>query len=78
MRIIQLLAIAMLIWIVYRMWRISLHKKAMQRAGKNAPGDKVEHMVRCAKCGLHVPEHEALRVDDRFYCCAEHRDSDAA
>ena len=35
---------------------------------------KAEPMVDCARCGLHLPQSEALRDDAaRAYCCAEHR-----
>lgn len=33
-------------------------------------------MVRCARCGLHVPEHEALQAGGKHYCCSAHRDAD--
>ena len=32
-------------------------------------------MVRCASCGIFVPEHEALEKDGNFYCSREHRDT---
>jgi len=59
MRIIPLLALAILVW-------VSGQKTTQQ----------VERMVRCAKCGLHIPQHEALRAGKRFYCSPAHRDSD--
>ncbi len=34
-----------------------------------------ESMVRCAHCGLHLPEGEAMKaVDGHRYCTAAHRD----
>lgn len=32
-----------------------------------------EQMVNCARCGLYLPQGEAIRAGNRFYCCAEHR-----
>lgn len=29
-------------------------------------------MVRCRRCGLHVPEHEAVRQGEAYYCSREH------
>ena len=29
-------------------------------------------MLPCAQCGLHVLEHEGVRANGQFYCCAEH------
>jgi len=31
-----------------------------------------EPMVRCAACGLNVPQSEALGRDGRWYCSREH------
>jgi len=30
-------------------------------------------MVRCQRCGLHIPKQEALNVDNRYYCCEAHK-----
>jgi len=30
-------------------------------------------MVRCAQCQLHLPQDQALRAVDRWYCCDAHR-----
>lgn len=32
-------------------------------------------MLECAHCGLHIPEHEALKHANNVYCCAEHIDA---
>jgi uncharacterized protein len=34
-------------------------------------------MVRCAYCGLHVPQSESVVVDGRHYCGDEHRQLDS-
>lgn len=31
-----------------------------------------EDMVRCAVCGLNLPKSEALPLDGKWACCAEH------
>jgi len=40
-----------------------------QRAGSS---QSAEDMVRCAVCGLNLPKSEALPLDGRWACCAEH------
>jgi len=40
-----------------------------QRAGSSGAA---EDMVRCAVCGLNLPKSEALALDGRWACCAEH------
>jgi len=37
-----------------------------------------ELILACAVCGVHVPSSDALFARGRVYCCAEHRDADAA
>lgn len=32
-------------------------------------------MVQCARCGIFVPEDEALERDGHHYCSREHRDA---
>jgi len=32
----------------------------------------VEDMVRCERCGLHVPRSQAIADGDRLFCCREH------
>jgi uncharacterized protein len=32
-----------------------------------------EDMVRCSRCGVHLPRSESLLADGKFYCSEEHR-----
>jgi uncharacterized protein len=36
---------------------------------------KVANMVRCAHCGTYLPEDEAIRSGERYFCSNEHRDA---
>jgi uncharacterized protein len=42
-------------------------------AGGDAPETAPEQMVNCAHCGLYLPQSEAIREGDKFFCCTEHR-----
>ncbi|MGP1677911.1 MAG: PP0621 family protein [Burkholderiales bacterium] len=42
-------------------------------AGAGGPEDAAEKMVNCGHCGLYLPQSEAIREGDRFFCCTEHR-----
>jgi len=33
---------------------------------------KSQKIVACDKCGLHVPEHEAIKIGDQNFCSLEH------
>ncbi len=35
---------------------------------------ETKKMVRCAHCGLHIPEQEALTEGNRYYCSRKHLD----
>ena len=39
-------------------------------------GQKNEHMVQCAHCGIYIPEQEALQRAGRNYCSQTHLDED--
>ncbi len=54
-------------------------RAAARRQGKAQRPEAPERMVACARCGVHLPESEALEADDggRF-CSEEHRRLGAA
>lgn len=55
---------------IYLFRTLSKRPPADPRPPETAGGN----MVRCAHCGVYLPEDEAIRSGDRFYCSAEHRD----
>jgi len=63
--LLLILAIAAAWWLV----RGSRRKDAARDAAEAAP----EQMVNCSHCGLYLPQSEAIREGDRFFCCVEHR-----
>ena len=40
---------------------------------REAPEKRSEQMVNCAQCGLYLPQDEAIREGNKYYCCTEHR-----
>jgi len=70
-----------LVWFILG-WLIFYFAKRLISKTKNPgkvsrkPKPPIDHMVRCGKCGLHVPQQEAIQDGDRYYCCQEHHDSD--
>lgn len=69
----RLLVWGLLIFAVFWLGRRLLQRRpnAARRAEPAAAP-----MVRCAHCGLHVPQAEALSSADRWYCCTAHRERD--
>jgi uncharacterized protein len=55
---------------VYFLWkgtRIAKPPKSEQRSVSSEP------IVRCAHCGVYIPQTEALGAPDEYFCCEEHR-----
>ena len=69
MTLIRILLIALIAWLLLRMLRNWADKKTLSRQNR---GEELETMVRCQHCGLHVPKHEALESDNKYYCSREH------
>lgn len=70
MNLIRLIILALVIWLIYRMVRRLLAKPANDNTARPQVGTD---MVRCAHCGIHIPENEALYADGQPYCSEEHR-----
>lgn len=54
-----------------------------QQRGRRGSAGRVRHeppvrrMVACARCGVHLPEDEAVSLGGKSYCSPAHRDEDA-
>lgn len=70
MYLLRFILIALAVWLA-----VQLVRRLLRKPGKPARTTKaVTHrMVRCERCGLHVPEREAVREGERFFCSVEHR-----
>ena len=69
-RLILLLAI---VWLV-----LGLVRRLRQGPARPPSAERPQstHMVRCDRCGVYVPEGEAVRARGHVYCSAAHRDED--
>ncbi|RHW19844.1 PP0621 family protein [Pseudomonas jilinensis] len=76
MGLIKLIILVVLILAIMAFWR---RLKAWQAANRptNAQPERPQLMVRCAHCQLHLPQSQAVRAGDHWYCCPEHRDAAA-
>jgi uncharacterized protein len=67
-RLLLLAAIVVVVYLLIRAFR-----------GKTPPArdnPATEDMVRCERCGLHLPRSESVESGGHFYCGIEHRDAD--
>lgn len=63
--------VALIVAVVW-LWRRLMRKPA-------APGNtqqRTVNMVRCAQCGVHLPQGQALQEQNRWYCSRSHLEQD--
>ena len=72
MNLFRILIIVAIVWISYRMYINWKTKKSLSNKQPNNKQD-IKNMVQCATCGVHLPEQEAVKQSDKFYCCEAHR-----
>ncbi len=73
-RLFEYLLIAGLLYWLYRRWTRSQQepKESSVNFQTNAP--RVDVMVSCATCGVHLPQNDAIEFDKRYFCEANHLD----
>lgn len=62
----RILLLIVLIWVLFQLVKrvIAISKPRP----KNHQKKPVENFVKCARCGLHVPESESLLQDNQVIC----------
>ena len=68
-KLILLLFLGFLAYLLFK----GLQRAAARRQGKAQPPPAPERMVACARCGVHLPESEAVQTEGRHFCSEEHR-----
>lgn len=92
-KVLTWVAIALVVWAIWRLVTISRRRSARaraasggegagtgpgrDRAGEPARGATPELMMQCAVCGVHLPGSEARFGGGRVYCSDAHRDQAA-
>ncbi|GBE10757.1 hypothetical protein BMS3Bbin12_00293 [bacterium BMS3Bbin12] len=67
----RLLLLALLVFAVYRLIRGRSTRPPVPGPQQRTLPE--QHMVRCAHCGVYVPETESIGDEDRRYCSQAHR-----
>lgn len=74
----RLLLLVIAVVIVY--WLLKSYRKQLPGKGAQKDNDRrgdtsgqAEDMVRCVHCGVHLPKHESILADGKFYCSEAHR-----
>lgn len=71
-RLIQLVIIVALAWLVWRLIKTTLSGRS-PKAPRQGASSHPEKMVRCAQCGVHVPEGEAFVHQRLSFCSQDHQ-----
>lgn len=71
MNLFRVLIIVGIVWIAYRIYQNWKSKNA--RIAKQQNNSGIKNMVQCVKCGVHIPEQEAIKSLGKFFCCEEHK-----
>lgn len=64
-RLILLLVIFAVVW-----WLLKSYTK---QSPKQDTPESSEEMVKCVKCGVHLPKSESVLSGGEFFCCEAHR-----
>jgi len=77
MFIFRLIIFAAIVWAGIRLLKIYNQKK-LEAQHKDDTVRKTssdsEQMVQCRYCNLHLPQNDAIKHENLWFCCHEHRD----
>ncbi len=73
-KLILLLFLGLLAYLVFKGFQRTASRRRSDAGRTRVP----ERMVTCARCGVHLPESEALEGDGGRFCSEEHRQLGAA
>ena len=69
-------------WFAWQAWRRTQRAAALRETASDAvrPGALAtpEAILKCVRCGVHVPASDAVRDGDAVFCSLAHRDAHRA
>jgi uncharacterized protein len=68
-RLFLLVAIAIVVYLLIKSYRKNMPRQ------DDIHKAVTEDMVRCAKCGVHLPKGESILAEGNYFCCVEHRNA---
>ena len=63
-------------WLLLFIFGYLAYRWLSQTSARRSSGStrgRVEQMVKCAQCGIHFPQGEAVVSDGHSFCCEQHR-----
>ena len=68
----KLFLLILIAWLVIIVIRQNLNKSKASRESKKPKPDLPASTIKCEHCGTYVPQREAVKVQDHYYCSEEH------
>lgn len=65
--IVKLIILLFIVWFGFRIYQSVQNKKQ-----ENITTTKVQDMVSCQTCGIHLPASEALKEGGKYFCSQDH------
>ncbi len=64
-----------LLWllVIAVIWWVWSKRQTAERRPASRPAPEAERMVRCAHCGVYLPESDGLAAEGQVYCSEAHR-----
>lgn len=53
-------------------WLFRRYRRTIDGESHRTPAGEAEDMVRCARCGIHIPRREGVAAAERYFCSVEH------
>jgi uncharacterized protein len=66
--VVVVILVVLAVWLIRRALRAARFNQPPQTKSSNEGGD----LVRCARCGVHLPRGEAREAGGALYCGEEH------
>jgi len=76
MGLIRFLLIVLVIWLAVNYIKRWLNSPTQKKSRTGSKPRQIETFVACHKCGLHIPQQEAIESRGNYYCSESHRDED--
>jgi uncharacterized protein len=54
-------------------WILKSYRRGVERNAARPRARGSEDMVRCERCGVHLPRSESITTQGRFFCTPEHQ-----
>lgn len=77
MFILRLIIFIAIVWAGFRLLKIYNQKKLEAKKGEDKAersSSDSEQMVQCRYCNLHLPQNDAVKHENLWFCCHEHKD----